>query len=275
LYNLCSERDYDYTFFNSNVKRYNIDDHNVPTLEQLLSFVKDVEGFLARDKENVIAVHCKGGKGRTGTMICAYLMYWDKAEYSTGEIAREFFASRRTDTTISKKYQGVQTPSQSRYIDYFQKIISRYNCVIPAAPSLFVKTITILDPPAPIHAADSDLFIEICDRKNTIISFCVASSSSVCDVTVNEDSLTIDFKDHVKPCVTGDIKIRFKSKKLPIKYDKVSFYFWFNTIFVTAGLLEIERDMLDNPHFAKYNSVYSEQFGVKVEFDQEQKQMLI
>ena len=32
------------TKYHSKVKRYNIDDHNVPTLEQLLSFVKDVEG---------------------------------------------------------------------------------------------------------------------------------------------------------------------------------------------------------------------------------------
>ena len=40
LYNLCSERSYDATFFNDNVERVLIDDHNVPRLSQLLQVGK-------------------------------------------------------------------------------------------------------------------------------------------------------------------------------------------------------------------------------------------
>jgi hypothetical protein len=33
--------------------------------------------------------------------------------------ALEYFAKRRSDLTVSNKYQGVQTPSQARYVPFF------------------------------------------------------------------------------------------------------------------------------------------------------------
>jgi phosphatidylinositol-3,4,5-trisphosphate 3-phosphatase/dual-specificity protein phosphatase PTEN len=37
----------------------------------VLEFCRDAHAFLTADKKNVIAVHCKAGKGRTGLMISA------------------------------------------------------------------------------------------------------------------------------------------------------------------------------------------------------------
>ena len=42
LFNLCSEKTYDTSFFHGRVERVLIDDHNVPSLQQMLEFANKV-----------------------------------------------------------------------------------------------------------------------------------------------------------------------------------------------------------------------------------------
>ena len=54
----------------------------------MVRFVKNVKEWFDQDKNNIIAVHCKGGKGRTGTMICVWLVeagLFGSAEVSISE----------------------------------------------------------------------------------------------------------------------------------------------------------------------------------------------
>ena len=48
------------------MRRFPFDDHTAPTLKTVLAFCHNAMTFLQEDHQNVIAVHCKGGKGRTG-----------------------------------------------------------------------------------------------------------------------------------------------------------------------------------------------------------------
>ena len=46
----------------------------------MVRFCESVHAFLSEDDDNIVAVHCKGGKGRTGTLICTWLVECGKFE---------------------------------------------------------------------------------------------------------------------------------------------------------------------------------------------------
>ena len=56
-------------------------------------FCAEAEAWLAAGPENVVAVHCKAGKGRTGVMIAALLL-WQNRWTSPGE-AMAYFGQMR------------------------------------------------------------------------------------------------------------------------------------------------------------------------------------
>jgi phosphatidylinositol-3,4,5-trisphosphate 3-phosphatase and dual-specificity protein phosphatase PTEN len=76
LWNLCAERDYDSKHFHGRVNHeYRFYDHNAPEWRMVIPFCVSVDEFLRQNKDNVAAIHCKAGKGRTGTLIAAYLLW--------------------------------------------------------------------------------------------------------------------------------------------------------------------------------------------------------
>ena len=46
-----------------------------PPLPLVSDFCQQMADWLQQDPQNIAVVHCKAGKGRTGTMICCYLVY--------------------------------------------------------------------------------------------------------------------------------------------------------------------------------------------------------
>jgi predicted nucleic acid-binding protein len=61
-------------FFNQ-VQRIPFEDHGPPLLLELIHFCREATKWLRRDAANIMAVHCKGGKGRTGIMIAVTCLF--------------------------------------------------------------------------------------------------------------------------------------------------------------------------------------------------------
>ena len=110
VYNLCSEGGYKASYFHGRVERIEIDDHNVPMVEEMIEFTRSVRAWLELDPKHVIAVHCKGGKGRTGMMVCVWLV--EAGLFQSAVDSLKYFGYRRTDTRVGQSFQGVETPSQ-------------------------------------------------------------------------------------------------------------------------------------------------------------------
>jgi phosphatidylinositol-3,4,5-trisphosphate 3-phosphatase/dual-specificity protein phosphatase PTEN len=140
VYNLCSERAYPAVKFKNRVGYFPFDDHRCPTLTLVELFCRDVYQWLKGHEDNVAVVHCKAGKGRTGCLICCYIVYAKLCE--TARDAIEFFGAQRTHDG-----KGVTIPSQLRYIHYTEKIVSSEDLSFCDAPQrVLVQVIMITIP---------------------------------------------------------------------------------------------------------------------------------
>ncbi|XP_070937384.1 phosphatidylinositol 3,4,5-trisphosphate 3-phosphatase TPTE2-like isoform X1 [Macaca nemestrina] len=263
VYNLCSERAYDPKHFHNRVSRIMIDDHNVPTLWEMVAFSKEVEEWLAQDPENIIVIHCKGGKGRTGTMVCACLIATEI--FLTAEESLYYFGERRTDKTNGTKYQGVETPSQNRYVGYFAQVKHSYNWNLPPRKTLFIKRFVIYS----IHGVGTgdgyDLKVQIVMKKKIVFS-CTSLNNCRVFHDTETDRVIIDVFNC--PPLYDDVKVQVSSSDFPKYYHNYPFFFWFNTSLIQKNRLYLQRNELDNLHKQKTWKMYQPQYAVETYFDE-------
>jgi protein-tyrosine phosphatase len=121
IYNLCSERAYEPSCFDGACERHPFNDHNPCPLQIIYPFCKSASAFLSADPRNVVAVHCKAGKGRTGLMIAALLVHMKYIQEASSPMEATQKALQHFGDARTHNGKGVTIPSQMRYVGYYAK----------------------------------------------------------------------------------------------------------------------------------------------------------
>ena len=120
VYNLCLEPQRIYNkkrFEGAEVALFPFEDHQSCPVKLMLEFCVDACLYILGNPDRVGVVHCKAGKGRTGIMVCGYLLFTGIAKNSTQ--AFEYYGVRRSKDDI-----GITVASQKRYVHHFETYLS-------------------------------------------------------------------------------------------------------------------------------------------------------
>ena len=274
VYNLCGERTYEANVFGNRVALYPFEDHNAPALQMIEDMMNDVCRWLDDDPRNIVAIHCKAGKGRTGMMVCC-LLYW-RGYFDSMAGCLDFYAKMRTDDM-----DGVTIPSQRRFVLYFEQWLTRPGCARSVSgpqgpPELRIKHLTLDPAPKTLNMRETYLVITQSggrcwrgERLEDSREIGIKASIAGLGIKHRKPSLEWDFSSIGNgpldlprgAVVRGDVRIDVYSK------EKRALRFWFHTAFVEDGQLRIGKKELDGPHKDRKCKHFEEDFSVSVYFD--------
>uniref|UniRef100_A0AAY4BAJ8 Tensin 1 n=1 Tax=Denticeps clupeoides TaxID=299321 RepID=A0AAY4BAJ8_9TELE len=114
-----SERRNDLTKLNPKVLDFGWSDHHAPALDKICAICKAMDTWLNTEPHNVVVLHNKGNRGRTGVVVASYMHYSNIS--GSADQALDRFAMRRF---YEDKALPMSQPSQRRYVQYFSGLLS-------------------------------------------------------------------------------------------------------------------------------------------------------
>ncbi|KAM4876378.1 phosphatidylinositol 3,4,5-trisphosphate 3-phosphatase TPTE2-like [Thomomys bottae] len=176
----------------------------------------------------------------------------------------DYFGEHRTDRNVSSQFQGVETPSQSRYVRYFDILKNVLNWEMPVKKPLKIVKFVIYSIQGVGEGNGADLKIEIIMQHKTVFT----CTRQTCTVVHDIDTNRAIFLVPNCPDLCDDIKVKFSSSKLPNYYDDCAFFMWFHTSLIEKNRLYLTRADLDNPHKEKTWNIYRPDFAVDIFFEE-------
>ena len=253
VYNLCEEKTYSNNLFYKQ-GYFPFKDHEAPPLNLIRPFCDDAKSFLDEDEKNVIAVHCKAGKGRTGTLICCLLLYMKV--FDNSDECLQYYGMMRAENG-----KGVTIPSQIRYVNYFEKII-KDNMTHPITfIKKKIKKIRMFTIPK-FHKIYTPIFT-INNNKN---NYCSKKKKTVSDKEGSNAVLDFDI-DNNGFIVEGDVQIIFYRIHIIGKKENI-FKLWFNTNFIPndSNIYEFDKKSIDKANNDIECKYFKEEFKIEVHF---------
>ena len=222
VYNLCEEKTYPKdTFYKQGY--YPFFDHEAPPLTLIVQFCEDAKKFLDENEKNIVAIHCKAGKGRTGTFICCLMIYLNMFETADESLA--YYSMMRTGNG-----RGVTIPSQIRYVHYFEDIVKKKINPTVNPKQIVIRKIKMVSIPgfSRVGWSCSPTFtIENGERCYKYFEY--IKKRETFNLSMNEVEFHLGVGGFE---VGGDVKITFFNVGMIGNKDKI-FKFWFNTNFLS------------------------------------------
>jgi len=253
VYNLCSERAYESTYFGGRVERFPFDDHNAPPFEIMTPFCRSADEWLSAHQDNVIVVHCKAGKGRTGVMICAYLVY--SGACKTAQESLDFYAKSRTYDN-----EGVTIPSQRRFVKYYGDFVNG-GARVPF-PNQRIILDEIVFHGVPKNA--SHFAYKIKDAYGKELLSARESPRPMASRLIFTACKGLELTDDFKVIFSEDNEQNFV---VPVKKkEKDLFHFWLNCNFMAKPSCVITKDTIDRANKDKKHRSYPKDFRIEIFF---------
>lgn len=254
------------------VQKLPMRDHNPPTLQGLVGLCEAASEFLNRKSDNVLAIHCQGGKGRTGLFNCAMMLWTGFLE--TASEAQDYFSRRRTQPGSSRhQQQRISSPSQIRYLGYIEKIV--WSPIDPAGfHPVLLHRIRLHHPPGTdgteslmlsvVIERHSVVLYDHCKAHGPVLTANAAHNHNVLDIDVGTVLIDGDISVRVFVLKTGAEQLQLRkgaSGKViqagrGIKYGsvkgKVLCFVSFHTAFLDENSTLFKRQFVDGCHKPKH-----------------------
>ena len=247
---------YDYKKFGGCVKDFPWEDHYPPPIEILFKACNEIHQWLDLNIKNIVVVHCRAGKGRTGTLICCYLLFCKRLLHP--EDALNYYRIKRFSVG-----GGVTQPSQIRYVHYFAEVLEG---IIKSPNILQLRCIRMVTAP---HMGNSSCrpFVEVRVNKIKVFHNKKTSRDNQSIVSDGWEELKVHelalANSEIMLC--GDIDC-FLHHWGRLKIKKIC-RFSFNTAFIEPGqTLVLKKQELDPDNF-KGNKKVSDEFSVILDFE--------
>jgi phosphatidylinositol-3,4,5-trisphosphate 3-phosphatase/dual-specificity protein phosphatase PTEN len=251
VYNLCQELVYPENVF----YKQGYFPFQEPPLNLIRPFCEDAKKFLEEDNKNVVAIHCKAGKGRTGTFISCLLLYLNI--FDTAADCLKYYGMMRVENG-----KGVTVPSQIRYVFYFEQIIKnnienpiqfKNICINKISMVTIPNISTVKSGCTPTFSVENSgksfKYWEYNKKKESY-----DGSEAFVDFQVGDSGFD----------ACGDVKITFFHSPLFGSKEKI-FKLWFNTNFIPDdGVLIITKDLIDKACKDKECKKYKQNFKIEV-----------